>query len=77
MKTRPTQLPIWRDASRLLLEIERVVRKFPRPYPGVRVLMQVGNPVKVYGDDAACIATPHHSGRRRIECLLSRRLRLG
>lgn len=30
MTTRPTQLPIWRDANRLLLEIERAVRRFPR-----------------------------------------------
>ena len=30
MKHRAERLPIWRDATRLLLEIEQEVRKFPR-----------------------------------------------
>lgn len=30
MKPRHAQLPIWRDANRLLIEIEQAVRKFPR-----------------------------------------------
>ncbi len=76
------QLPIWRDATRMLVEIEQAVRRFPRyhkytlgselrryfcrRFPGAVVFVGVGNRIEAYGPHVGRIAALPNHGGQMV-----------